>query len=234
MNIESSVNIVKEKNKKEVTMPHPMDIYHKFKEVLGVDDIRVNIEDKKILSNEGELQIAYDKYLFMADLNSEISFNGIYPHSKKVGIIVCNSSNKMKIFSGMEAKACLNMSIFGADSIIEENINTILIKANVGKVLKVSEEKELQWKNKILNWINTTYNTESSWNNRKGEILTKMATNLFGYIKHAEEQMRDKNSLYYDMPDSDWKLLSAMTDKNKNVGLTSRINHIEQLEYLFL
>lgn len=229
--LENSNNLVVEKNDKEVIMPHPMDIYEKFVSIAGTD-VRIEVEGKIMLSDT-ETKIAYDKYMFIADYPVNLDFNGNFHHQAKLGITVANRSNVMKVWSGMEAKACLNMSVFGADSLQEDKISPNLIKDMVLLSKKEIDNKIEDWQRKIWKLINTTYDAKS-FEARKGKLLTNLPVNLFSYIKHAEEQMRDANSLYYNWEDSDWKLLSAMTDLNSKKGILNRINEIIKLEAQFL
>lgn len=230
--LQNSSSLVIERNQKNITMPHPIEVFEKFKSVVDTDDIRVSIEGKQMLENEG-LAYGIDKYMFIADIPKTINFDGLYEHNAKVGIIVANKSNVMKVFSGMEARACLNMSVFGADSLLEEKISVGQIKDMTLLSKKEIDNKVEEWEKKINTWINCTY-SGTAFLNRKGRLLDEAPINLFPYIKHAEEQMRDRNSQYYNMIDSDWKLLSCMTDLNKSKGILNRINDIIKLEGLFL
>jgi hypothetical protein len=230
--LENSNSLILEKNGKNITMPHPMDIYEKFTSVVPTDNIRIAYQGKEMLEDEG-LKYGIDKYMFIAELPKSIEFDKKYEHRAKVGIIIGNKSNVMKVWSGMEASACLNMSVFGADSLQEDKISPNLIKDMVLLSKKEIDNKIEDWQRKIWKLINNTYDAKS-FEARKGKLLTNLPVNLFSYIKHAEEQMRDANSLYYNWQDSDWKLLSAMTDLNSKKGILNRINEIIKLEAQFL
>ncbi len=230
--LENSNSLVIERNGKNVTMPHPIEIYEKFTSVVPSDNIRISYQGKEMLEDEG-LKYGIDKYMFIAELPLVLDFDRRYEHKAKVGIIVANKSNVMKVFAGMEASACLNMSVFRADSLQEEKV-----LPNVVKDMTLLSKKEIdtqveQWKIRIQKLIDTRYNP-SEFDKVKGRLLSTVPSSLFSYVIHAEKQLRDKNSIYSDIPDSDWKLLSAMTDLNKQRGLLNRVNEILQLESLFI
>ncbi|MCS7317207.1 MAG: hypothetical protein NZZ41_02640 [Candidatus Dojkabacteria bacterium] len=213
--------------KKNVKYPLPKLFVEKFGDVA-----RIDIENPIEIGDNGTVYKAYPKFLMEKSIMNDEVIKGFYG---TVGMIVNYSSNKLIVYSGATARACLNLSIFGADYVVEyslldsvESLNDILAKATNNLSVHLNHIRQVKEK------LESKQYSPIEFEHRKGEILSKMDLSLLPYLKHAEEQFRSKDSLYFDMPNSDWKLLSAMTDLVKDKGVTARISKTLKLEELFV
>lgn len=229
-NINWIINELKESSsfvKKEVEYPLP----NTFLEVFG-EITRLDLDNPVEVGESGNVYKAYPKFLMEKSLMEDEIIKGFYG---TVGMLVNYNSNKITIYSGATARACLNLSIFGATYVKEYSLLNsidilpeILSKATDDLALHLEEIKSVKER------LERKVYSLKEFEHRKGEIFSKMDLSLLPYLKHAEEQFRTKDSLYFDMPDSDWKLLSAMTDLVKDKGVTARVNKTLKLESLFI
>lgn len=181
----------------------------------GLDD---NFDEIQLINN----------YLIEVDVLDKKEFYGT------IGVIIQQGSNKMKVYSGLTAHACLNLTVWGADYV--KSVNSIDIDVLKGLLDKsymhLPKQSELILSN--VDRLKSNVYNEGNWTLKKGDLLETMNPSLFGYLTNAEELFRTEGSLYYDQPLTDWTLLSAMTDKISKEGISSRVNKTLKLEKLFV
>lgn len=174
-----------------------------------------------------EIQLI-NNYLIEVDVLNKGDFYGT------IGVIVQQGSNEMKVYSGLTAHACINLSVFSADYVKSvKSIDLDLLRNLLDKAVKYLPEQIELILDKIERLKTNVYN-RSEWTHKKGQLLETMNPSLFSYLTNAEKLFRDEDSLYYDQPLTDWTLLSAMTDKIKDEGISARLNKTLQLEELFV
>ena len=215
-------------NNKEVL--HPSIIIQQMESLGEIKVAKYQGEKKGIKDFDNEKQISlFNKYLIEVQVDDKN--NDMYG---TLGIIVEQNKNIFQVYSGLTARACLNLTIWGADYI--KKVKAIDF-SNIVKYLDSSLSGLATQEDFILSQLellkNKVYSKEE-FTKRKGVLLEKMNPVLFPYLFHAEEQFREKTSLYYDQPLSDWNLLSAMTDKISKEGVNSRVAKTLQLEKLFI
>lgn len=215
-------------NKKTEYMPLPSEIIEKFNLPIEFAKIGSSILTKTSDNVESE---AFSTYVLEARLHNDEVIEG---YSGVVGLLVNNSQNKISVFSGVNAAACTNLNIFGAEFVKEINLigsvktlGAIVEEAKNGLFSRLESFKQVKERLEAK-----TYNTQQ-FVDRKGDLVNSMSLELFDYIKWMESVFRDKNSIYYDMPNSDWKLLQGLTDKIKNEGPNKRLQSTLALEKYF-
>ncbi len=228
--LEEKIELLENSNIRTVNktdVPHPssmIDLMSKFGTFKTIS-IGSNIQGKDDNGEEIKLINNYILETKISDVNSE--FFGC------IGLYINQNSNKAQIYSGLNAHMCLNLALFGADYVkllkgIEiKHVEALLNQAekNLKKQIPLILENVERLKEK-------TY-TDVEFIDKKGLLLSTMDSSLFPYILHAENEFRNETGLYYDMPPSDWKLLSAMNDKIRSESSANRIKKTLQLEALF-
>ena len=216
-------------NKQEVL--HPSHIIQLMESLGEVKVAKYQGEKKGIkeYDNEENPISLFNKYLIEVKVDDKN--NDMYG---TLGVIIEQNKNIFQVYSGLTAHACLNLTIWGADYV--KKVKTIDY-SNIHKYLENALSGLSTQEDFILSQLellkNKVYSKEE-FTKRKGVLLEKMNPSLFPYLFHAEEQFREKTSLYYDKPLSDWTLLSSMTDLIKDKGVNERVGKTLQLESLFI
>jgi len=210
-----------------VEVPHPSSVIEIMKEFGDIKMAKLSGKIDGLDDNLEEIQLI-NNYLIEVQVNDKDEFFGT------LGLIVQQGSSKVKIYSGLTATACLNLSVFGADYVKDlKGIEIELLKGFLDKGYKnLNKQTDVILSNVDRLKMNP-YNV-NGWTHKKGQLLEFMNPSLFGYLTNAEELLRDEKSLYYDQPLTDWNLLSAMTHKISTEGISSRVTKTLQLEKLFV
>lgn len=215
-------------NGKVEIMPLATEVLNKF----GNDISLVKVGSPTVIEKNGTIAKSYSSYVIESKLEDNTIIEGFYG---TVGVLVSNSQNKITVYSGANALACTNLSVFGAEYVQSMNLTQslftleeILQQANISMTSRLENIKAIKEKLEAK-----TYGS-IGFENRKGELVSRIDIGLFDYVKHAEKVLRDKNSIYSDQPYSDWLLLSAMTDKIKLESPAKRIESTLALEKLFV
>lgn len=217
--LSSNIRVVKGKE-----IPHPEEIINLMKKFGDIKVAKLSGKVEGLDDDFNEIQLVNNYLVEVSTDNSE--FYGT------IGVLVQQGSDKLKVYSGLTASACLNLSIFGADyirplkSIDLDILNSLLDKGANSLVAQTDLVKS------IVNKLQNQIYSEETWQHTKGRLLNTMPTHLLPYLMWAEEQLRD-NPLYNRELLSSWLLLSAMTDKIKNESISSRISKTIELEDLF-
>ena len=187
------------------------------------------------VADNGNVYSSYSSFILENKLFDNQYIDGYFG---TVGLLVNYNKNKIKLYSGANAWACLNLSIFGADYVQEfDLIQSVKLLPDL--ILKQQERLVSQFDviAQIKEKMSKIEYNSKQWADRKGDLLSKMDLTLFSYIKHAEELDRStdpKLNLYLDQPNSDWKLLNMMTDLISKQGVSQRVTKTLELEELFV
>lgn len=217
---------------KEKEMPHPYTIINNF---IGEPLVSLGKEHKHKLDN-GNTSVSYNSYLITKEIEGynipEIEGIANSFHTAKLGVLVNLVQNKIKVFAGFEASACLNMCIFNADTILETNVGGIaFLSDNINRVEDLMYAKSNSIKETVERLINTTYNNDD-YLRRVGQIYLGIEDN--GLLVSSKKLHNDKENIYYDMPKSDWKLYSTLTDNIKNKPVHNVLKLTQGIEKLFV
>jgi hypothetical protein len=220
--INSNIRVV---NTDEI--PHPSSVIDIMKEFGDIKMAKLSGKIDGLDDDLNEIQLI-NNYLIEVQVNDKDEFFGT------LGLIVQQGSSKVKIYSGLTAHACLNLSVWGADYVKDlKGIEIELLKGFLDKGYKnLNKQTDV-----ILSNVDRLKNSiyfKDEWTMKKGNLLEIMNPSLFGYLTNAEELLRDEKSLYYDQPLTDWTLLSALTHKISTEGISSRVNKTLKLEALFV
>jgi hypothetical protein len=210
-----------------VEIPHPSSVIDIIKEFGDIKMAKLSGKIDGLDDDLNEVQLI-NNYLIEVQVNDKDEFYGT------LGLIISQGSSKVKIYSGLTAHACINLSVFSADYVKSlKGIEIDVLRSLLDKgYTNLPKQSELILGN-VDRLKNNVYN-DGNWTLKKGELLETMNPSLFGYLNNMEELLRTEGSLYYDQPKSDWTLLSAMTDKISKEGISSRVNKTLKLEALFL
>lgn len=218
--LEESIAYGKVDKDTKVYVPSP-------KEVLSMFD---NIEAIKLANPiVGQDIEIYPKYIIESKVSVNIpSIGDMYA---TVGILI--NKDKAIIYSGATARACLNLSIFGAEYVSEVPFDTIESIEHLIEIAKSNVHKQVIHIIELKEQLESTEYDTVGFTKRKGELLETMSIDLLEYLIHAEEVLRDSSSIYYEEPLTDWLLLSAMTDKVKDKPILNRVKTTLALENVF-
>jgi len=182
------------------------------------EDITIKTQNAVINENvEGGKNIAYPR--FLVEVDKGISFLN-HDESSVVGMLVAMDQLKpvIKIYSGMNAHACTNLSIFDADNVLSQDLLNDLnhIWQNVERFANEDEIK-LNLHYDIYNKMLGTILNNNMVNETLGRLLRDSDKNHLGTspIVNAAKLLDDKRSIYY-------------FDKQKETTLHNLYNSITQ------
>jgi len=164
--------------------------------------VRIAVQNPVINENkEGSTNAAYPRYLVEV-------FDGMNPQNSSEygvqGIIVAmdNTMPIIKLYSGMNAKACTNLSIWGADYVYTQNLLTDLkpVWKTARKYFEEATHKYMD--SNIAHSILSLEIDNNQVNRLLGDMLRKAQFNKLGTgpIVQAAKRLSDKNSSYYFNP----------------------------------
>ena len=232
------------KNNKHIVMPHPKDVVRTFMGALDIDLTQLHIQLGKPQINiigvneETGANIeskAYTSYILnakMSDYDYGQEGDEGY-HYGNVGIVVNLSGNEIKVFAGQRASACLNLMVFGADTVFKSTAEDLAIyNPLIKEAHSVFPDQYDAWVYRTSQLKKAKYDIQG-WDEKIGFFLRTMPTRLFPFLTHAMKQIRDEESLYYNWENSDWKLFSAMTDAVKKKSPTTQLEDTMAIQKLF-
>ena len=235
MELEQTLNVLKDSdnyarlyNQKVEVMPLPSQIINAFESPLAV----AKVGSPTIIEKEGQLAKSYSSYVLESKLEDNTIIEDFFG---TVGVLVSNSQNKLTVYSGANCWACTNLSVFGAE--FTQSLNLTQSLNSLAETIKLAEDNMV---NRLLHIkarkeeLEAKTYTNKGFEDLKGEIMSRIDIKLFDYVKHSETVLRDKNNIYYDMPHSQWKLLSSMTDKIKKESPSKRLESTLALEKIFV
>lgn len=161
-------------------------------------------------------RIAYPRVNVEATIGDQMT--GFY--SVMGFIFALNTSTPiMKVYSGQSVKACLNLTIFNAEDIFEQNLlgnsNEIYNRA---QVFFQKKEKQIEEYGKIYKDLTEKHLTPQGLNDLMGKLLLKGTQTRLGTspVVGAAKLLLDPKTTYYthsgaDFRCSEWNVYNAVT-----------------------
>lgn len=189
---------------------------------------------------EGKMNIAYPRVLVEANLGNLIDgFDAV------IGMLYALDLQKpvIKVYSGFNAKACLNLTIFDSSRLFQQELLN-----DINKVYARSEEFFQEKENELLTFKNTLTKlqqselTENTLNELIGKLIRESAKTRLGTtpVLQASKFLDDNGSNYYVRPDgkfscSKFNVYNAVTQALTNSNdITDRANKTIQLANIIL
>lgn len=219
--------------KDNLPCPHPTTIYNSISEFGEVEAI---LGKPYITKANNEVHTSYSSYMFKVELNSKIpKYKDIIntEHIGNLGIIVNIPKNLIKVYAGYEARACLNLCVFNADTIVDNTLTAISVLPRIlDSVANKLETKHLSIVDTIQRLVDTEYDLPQ-FLQRIGQVYLhpRITSKMMADSKLA---LSNKDYIYYDMPHSDWKIYSSLTDNLKNAPVSKRIDTLLEIEKVFV
>ena len=180
-------------------------------------DIRVQVANSVINAEESGLRnVAYPRVNIEATVGDEIS--GFY---SVMGFIYALNIQTpvLKVYTGQSVKACMNLTIFNADHVFEQNLlgnfNEVYLRA--GKYL-TEKQKEIEEYSKIYKDLSEVRLTPAQMHESLGRMLIKGSQSKLGTtpVVGGAKLLADPKSAYYvksgeDFECNKWKVYNAVT-----------------------
>lgn len=209
--------------KKRIEIPHPSELLDILAKVGNFSHVKVGGTTNG-KENDDEISIV-NNYIVEVKLDNSDFFG-------TVGVLVRQGSNRIQVYSGLTASACLNLSIFNANYIKESKIQLDVIEVLIDKAANNILKQKPMIEERIEKMRNTFLNSEE-WLREKGRLLTVLPDSCLPNVVNLEHLLRDKGSLYAAWDNTSWKLLSCLTDSIKNEAVTSRLKKTLAIEAAF-
>ena len=223
----NSDQFVRQYNKGIQALPAASEVLRHFEDIS-----LIKISSPTMIQKDDTIAKSFSSYVVEKKLQDNTIIDGVYG---TVGVLVSNSQNKITVYSGSVVWACTNLNVFNAEFMQELNLTSsismipeILYKAEQSMVERLEQIKTIKERMEAKTYTNKQFE------DRKGELVSRIDLGLFDYVKHAEKVLRDANQHYMDMPHSDWKLLQALTSKIVNESPSKRIESTLALEKIFV
>lgn len=202
-----------------VTFKSPKHYIQPFLDIVGptARELRVQVGESVINAEEGgKLNIAYPRVNIEAQIGDEMT--GFY---SVLGFIYALNTQIpiAKIYTGQSVKACLNLTIFNADDVFEQNLlgNSQEIY-NRTQIFKQNKEKQIAEYSKVYKDMTENYLTREGLNDLMGKLLMKGARTKLGTspVVGAAKLLTDSKSVYYtnegeDFRCNSWNVFNAVT-----------------------
>lgn len=188
----------------------------KFKNISGVD-IDVKVSGSVINKEEDDtVNVAYSRVGVKVTLPENYKING---HNSVIGMVYALDTAKpiMKVYSGEDAEACLNLSIFGA-----QYFHSVEILAGTASIYERAElyidgvEKQLAEFQKIYERLNDLQYKDGEIDKIMGYLLRSCYANKYigtNPVLAALKDLENPKSVYAikENKTSAWNIYSAMT-----------------------
>jgi hypothetical protein len=207
------------KENSAVSFKSPRQYLEPFLDLVGnkATDIRVQAADSIINAEESGLRnIAYPRVNVEATVGDEMT--GFY---SVVGFIYALNIQTpiLKVYTGQSVKACMNLTIFQADHVFEQNLlgnfNEVYLRA--GKFIQ-DKQKEIEEYSKIYKDLTETPLTPAQMHEALGSMLMKGANSKLGTtpVVGGAKLLGDPKSAYYTRTGEDfgcnkWNIYNAVT-----------------------
>ena len=206
----------------------------------GIKDYVVSVANP--ISNKNvdtdEVNTAYPKVLVEAKVGTHVEgFDSV------IGLLY-NLDGKpiIKAYSGENARACLNLTIFNAEYVFEQSLLTdyreIYAKT---KLWKDNKEKEAEEFKNTLKSLKDSYITKKELNELIGNLLFRSAKSRIGTspIVQATKYLQDPSSAYYIYQGSEfvcnqWNVFNSITQALNGSDMISKPTKTVSLAKLFL
>lgn len=175
----------------------------------------------------GQMNIAYPRVNVEATLNG-----GIVGCNSVIGIIYALDRQIpiMKVYTGQSVRLCMNLTIFNADDVFEQNLlsSSQELYARV-RTYKENKEKQIEEYDKIYKSLTTKHLTPQGMNELLGKLLIKGASTKMGTspVATAARYLTDNKSVYYTERNGEFEctpwnvynaVTQALTDKDDPVS----------------
>ena len=194
----------------------------------------VNAEDS------GAMNIAYPRIMIESDLGEMITgFKSV------VGMIVALDLQKpvVKVYSGYNVSACMNLTIFNADKIFQQEIlgDYQRVYAKAIEYFQKKAEELVEFKETLIK-LQTTFLNEVQLNQLIGKMIRESAKLRLGTtpVLQATKMLDDNASQYYVRPDgkftcSKFNVYNAVTQAITNSSdIVDRVNKTLNVSNLIL
>lgn len=190
--------------KNNVSFMPAKDLINNFLESIKYDNQPITIKSQNEVMNEnleGGANVAYPRFSIEVDrLNSPIT-----DESNVMGMLVAMDQQKplVKIYSGMNARACLNLSIFNANNVfagdLMSNLSNVWNKAQ--QYFETEEDKFIKHNEVLKKLTETTLNIKQV-DHLLGNLLRRASRTTLGTtpIVGAANLLNDRKSIYYFDP----------------------------------
>ena len=207
------------KENSAVNFKSPKSYLTPFLDIVGphATDIRAEIDSPVINAEEsGKQNIAYPRVNVEATIGDQMT--GFY--SVMGFIFALNTSTPvMKVYSGQSVRACLNLTIFNAEDIFEQNLlgnsNEIYNRA---QVFFQKKNQQIEEYGKIYKDLTQKMLTPQGLNDLMGKLLLKGTQSRLGTspVVGAAKLLLDAKTTYYTHPGDDfrcseWNVYNAVT-----------------------
>jgi predicted RNA-binding protein len=225
-----------------IMFPSPKEYISPFNEIF-TDAKSFNIKHSSSVINaeeSGNRNIAYPRVMIEADYGEQIEgFKTIF------GMVYSLEISKpiIKVYSGFNVMSCINLNIFNADKISQEDIlgNYKKVYGNLTK-FKMEKEEEIEEFKTIHNRLLTTNYTEPELNEKLGFLLRRANSTKIGTtaVTLAAKLLNDPTSQYYvnrkdEFQCTAYNLYNAVTHHISNKGeFLEKPNKTVQLSQIFL
>lgn len=183
---------------------------------------RVKVADPVINAEEsGAMNIAYPRMMIETDLGESIpGFKSI------IGMILALDLQKpiIKVYSGYNVSACLNLTIFNADKVFQQEIlgDYQRVYAKAEEYFQKKSDELVEFK-ETLTKLETTFLTEVQLNQLIGKMIRESSKLRLGTtpILQATKMLDDSSSQYYVRPNgkftcTKFNLYNAITQSITN------------------
>lgn len=207
------------KDNSAVNFKSPHHYLDPFLEILGdkAQDIRVEVESPVVNAEEtGKMNIAYPRVKVEAKLGNPIT--GF--HSVLGFIYALNTQIPIaKVYSGQSVAACLNLTIFNAEDLYEQNLlgNSREIYNRASAYMQ-KKEQQIEEYSKIYKSMTETSLTPQGLQDLIGKILLKSARGKLGTspVVGAAKLLTDPKTAYYvnegpDFKCNEWNVYNSIT-----------------------
>ncbi len=211
------------KDNASVSFASPRALLQPFLDCVPSDNITVKVQDPVINANDdGTENISYPRVLVEAKVGNEVP-----GYDSTIGFLYALDVQhpQVKVFSGQNAHACTNLTIFDAENVYQMNLLGNL-KFAYDKAKQYMEQKAkeiakfLATKEELIN----TFYERGALEKELGRILMlTVGSKNVGYptsgVSQAAKWLQDKSSIYYVKPDetcSKLNLYDALTQSITN------------------
>lgn len=200
---------------------------------------RVKVADPVINAEDsGAYNIAYPRIMVEADLGEMIA-----GFKSTIGMILALDLQKpiVKVYSGYNVSSCLNLTIFNADKIFQQEIlgDYQRVYARATEYFNKKADELIEFK-ETLSKLQTTFLNEVQLNQLIGKMIRESAKLRLGTtpILQATKMLDDNSSQYYVRPDGKFtcskfnvynSVTQAITNSNDIVDRANKTINVANL-----
>ena len=233
--LKNSDSIVKIKNGKSIELPHPQEVLNHLENLGQLTSLDLTKPQSNAVDDQ--ISTAYNNYLIIVNpyTTSQIDDEHLGHHQFKLGIVVGNASNKVTVFSGMEAAACANMCVWADNKLSTNHVDINWIQTSINKLYQKRQDdvnRFIEFRERLSQKVYS----DGEYLERIGQLaLDTIETNTYDYFKHGMEIRNNANYPHYiNMEQTDYKLYNLLTDRFKRDGsIASKVDKVQKITTLF-